>query len=52
MFRYQAVIMRERFDQNRNIVDFRRAQQIVAEGEKELFEKQHYQPKKCMFIAN
>ena len=39
--------MRARFDQHRNEKDPAKVAQLVADGERELFEKQHYQPKKC-----
>lgn len=47
MYRYQAVMMRARFDENRNERDFRKAQDLLSDGEKELFENQHTQPRKC-----
>lgn len=47
MYRYQAVLMRARFDLNRNERDFRKAQDLLSGGEQELFEKQHTQPRKC-----
>lgn len=37
--------MRDRFEKNRNIKDYREADRVVAEGEEELFMKQHPQPK-------
>lgn len=45
-YRYQAVLMRDRFDKNRQVKDFRTAEQLLAEGEEELFLKQHWQPRK------
>ncbi|XP_049790413.1 NADH dehydrogenase [ubiquinone] 1 beta subcomplex subunit 9 [Schistocerca nitens] len=45
-FRYQAVLLRHRFDENRNVKDMREARVLLEEGERELFMKQHYQPKK------
>lgn len=39
--------MRQRFEENRNIVDERKALKMVEDGEKELFENQHYQPRLC-----
>lgn len=45
-YRYQAVLMRDRFDQNRNIKDFREVMKVMEAGENELFMKQHPQPKK------
>merc|ERR1712212_86784 len=46
MYRYQAVLMRDRFDKNRDVKDLRVAQQLLEEGEKELFNYMHYQPRK------
>merc|ERR1712243_380731 len=46
MYRYQAVLMRDRFDKNKDIKDLRVAQELLEEGEKELFNYQHYQPRK------
>lgn len=43
--------MRDRFDQNRNITDPNLAVKLVEEGERELFETQHFQPKKCKFTC-
>lgn len=39
--------MRARFDDCKTITDQSKARQLVADGERELFNKQHYQPKKC-----
>lgn len=39
--------MRSRFDQNKDLNDIRKARELLVSGERELFEKQHYQPKKC-----
>lgn len=38
--------MRARFDENRNIKDAREVQTIIEEGEREIFMKQHPQPRK------
>ncbi|XP_066954142.1 NADH dehydrogenase [ubiquinone] 1 beta subcomplex subunit 9 [Macrobrachium rosenbergii] len=46
MYRYRAVLLRARFDENRDVKDLRVAQQLLEEGEKELFSLIHYQPKK------
>lgn len=46
IFRYHAVLLRDRFDKNRT-VPIGQAKELVVAGEKELFSKQHYQPKKC-----
>lgn len=46
-FRYHAVLMRERFDKNKEIKDMRIAHKLVEAGEHELFMKQHPQPIIC-----
>lgn len=46
-FRYRAVLMRDRFDKTRSVIDERRALKLVEDGEQELFENQHYQPRQC-----
>ncbi|XP_045455681.1 NADH dehydrogenase [ubiquinone] 1 beta subcomplex subunit 9 [Melitaea cinxia] len=46
VYRYQAVLMRDRFDKNAKITDMRVAVQLLKEGEEELFLKQHPMPKK------
>lgn len=38
--------MRDRFDQNKN-KDMAQARELLMAGERELFEKQHFQPRKC-----
>ncbi|OXA47054.1 NADH dehydrogenase [ubiquinone] 1 beta subcomplex subunit 9 [Folsomia candida] len=45
-FRYNAVLMRQRFEENRNILDMRKAKELIALGQEELFLSQHYQPLK------
>ncbi|KAK2585190.1 hypothetical protein KPH14_009899 [Odynerus spinipes] len=45
-FRYQAVKLRKRFDENAHIADLRLSKHLLIKGEEELFEKQHYQPHK------
>ncbi|XP_005094565.1 NADH dehydrogenase [ubiquinone] 1 beta subcomplex subunit 9 [Aplysia californica] len=45
-FRYQAVLMRARFDENKNEVDFRKAKKLLLDGQRELFLKSHPQPVK------
>ena len=45
-FRYEAVLLRQRFEENHNIRDMRVAKQLLEDGEQELLMKQHYQPKK------
>ncbi|GAV05240.1 hypothetical protein RvY_15403 [Ramazzottius varieornatus] len=39
--RYQAVMMRHRFDQNKDIKDMRIAVKLLRDGEEELFMNQH-----------
>ncbi|EFN61439.1 NADH dehydrogenase [ubiquinone] 1 beta subcomplex subunit 9 [Camponotus floridanus] len=43
-YRIQAILMRERFDKNKDIKDMRYATYLLQEGEKELFSNQHYHP--------
>jgi len=43
--RFEAVMLRARFDENKD-VDIRLAKKLLSEGEKELFESLHPQPKK------
>ncbi|XP_078042672.1 NADH dehydrogenase (ubiquinone) B22 subunit [Augochlora pura] len=45
-FRYQATLVRQRFEENRNIKDARLAKKLLLEGEEELFRNPNYQPKK------
>ncbi|KAF4526746.1 hypothetical protein B566_EDAN015093 [Ephemera danica] len=45
-YRYRAVLLRQRFEVSRNETDIRRAKELLLAGEQELWEKQHYQPKK------
>ena len=44
---YQAALMRERFDKNKDVADVRVAQKLLKDGEEELFWKAHEQPRKC-----
>ncbi|XP_023952942.2 NADH dehydrogenase [ubiquinone] 1 beta subcomplex subunit 9 [Bicyclus anynana] len=46
VYRYQAVLLRERFDKNAKMTDMIKAAQLLKEGEEELFLKQHPIPKK------
>ena len=46
-WRYEATIMRDRFEQNRNIDDLRIARQKYLEGVRELRENAHLLPFKC-----
>ncbi|XP_065338443.1 NADH dehydrogenase [ubiquinone] 1 beta subcomplex subunit 9 [Cloeon dipterum] len=45
-FRYHAVLLRARFDENKNITDLRRAKELWIAGEEELAKCEHYQPLK------
>ena len=49
-FRYQAILLRARFDQNKNEIDMRKAKKLLMDGEKELLLKQHCSPLKCKLI--
>lgn len=42
-FRYQAVLLRDRFDQTANITDMHKAKKLLLDGEAELWEKSHFQ---------
>ncbi|CAD7086004.1 unnamed protein product [Hermetia illucens] len=46
IFRYRAVLLRQRFEENKNVNDPVKANELLLAGEKELFETQHFQPKK------
>ncbi|XP_050306515.1 NADH dehydrogenase [ubiquinone] 1 beta subcomplex subunit 9 [Anthonomus grandis grandis] len=46
VFRYQAVLMRARFDENKDIKDMIAAKDLIEKGEQELFDKQHWHPRK------
>jgi len=46
VYRFQAIHLRQRFEENRDILDMRKAKELVALGEEELFQHQHYQPMK------
>ncbi|EZA52290.1 hypothetical protein DMN91_007050 [Ooceraea biroi] len=43
-FRIEAVLMRERFDKNKNIKDLRQAKALLLEGEEEYFNRSHPVP--------
>jgi hypothetical protein len=47
VFRYQAVLLRARFDENAKITDMSKAAELLKQGEEELFLTQHPIPKKC-----
>ena len=44
---YQAALMRQRFEETRNVTDVRVAQQMLKDGEEELFQKSDDNPIKC-----
>ncbi|KAF5275092.1 hypothetical protein FQA39_LY07029 [Lamprigera yunnana] len=45
VFRYQAVLMRQRFEANRCIADLSIAKSLIEAAEEELFQNTHYNPK-------
>ncbi|XP_006621051.1 NADH dehydrogenase [ubiquinone] 1 beta subcomplex subunit 9 [Apis dorsata] len=45
-YRYEAVLLRQRFEKNRHIPDARIAKKLLLEGEEELFKKCHWDPYK------
>ncbi|XP_044727205.1 NADH dehydrogenase [ubiquinone] 1 beta subcomplex subunit 9 [Chrysoperla carnea] len=44
-YRFQAVLLRDRFDKNKSEKDLVKATQLLKEGEAELFKYIHYQPR-------
>ena len=46
-YMYQAALMRQRFEETRNVTDVRVAQQMLKDGEEELFQKSDDNPIKC-----
>ncbi|KAL0100305.1 hypothetical protein PUN28_019577 [Cardiocondyla obscurior] len=42
--RFEAALLRERFDKNKDMKDMIYAKHLLQEGQKELFSKVHYQP--------
>ncbi|CAH1780491.1 unnamed protein product [Owenia fusiformis] len=44
LYRYHQVVMRARFDENKDVVDMVKAKQLLEEGEAELWERKHPQP--------
>ncbi|CAG9792745.1 unnamed protein product [Diatraea saccharalis] len=46
VYRYQAVLMRARFDKNAKETDMRKAVELLRQGEEELFSQIHPLPKK------
>lgn len=47
--RYQKVLMRARFDAYKEEKDPRKAQLMLADGCKELWQKKHFKPARCTF---
>jgi len=47
IYRFNAVLLRQRFEENRNVLDMRQAKELLELGEEELLRNQHYQPMKC-----
>jgi NADH dehydrogenase (ubiquinone) 1 beta subcomplex subunit 9 len=48
-FRYKAVLLRARFDENKDIKDMRKAKILYLEGEEELWMGQHWKPIKFSY---
>lgn len=46
VYRYHAVLMRQRFEDQRCIQDMRIAKEMLMNGEEELFQNQHWHPRK------
>merc|ERR1712002_51332 len=46
VFRYEATLLRARFEKNKHIQDMRESTALLNDGEEELFQYAHYQPKK------
>jgi hypothetical protein len=51
-WRFRATILRDRFDKNKNVQDLQKAQQLLAEGQAELYSRLHPNPLQCNFIYN
>ncbi|XP_035223398.1 NADH dehydrogenase [ubiquinone] 1 beta subcomplex subunit 9-like [Stegodyphus dumicola] len=47
LYRYHARLIRARFDEHKDEKDLRKAKQLLEDGEKELWDNLHYQPRKC-----
>ncbi|GAB6026737.1 hypothetical protein CHUAL_013243 [Chamberlinius hualienensis] len=47
--RYHAVLLRARFEAHRDEKDMRKAKQLLYDGEEELFQNMHPQPKKFAY---
>ena len=50
MYRYNAVLLRERFDQNKGVTDMRIAKKLLEDGEQELWDKHH--PQRIRFATD
>ncbi|GIY73723.1 NADH dehydrogenase 1 beta subcomplex subunit 9 [Caerostris darwini] len=49
LYRYHAVLLRARFDKHKDEKDLRKAKMLLEEGEKELYDNLHYQPRKFSY---
>ncbi|KAF5301142.1 hypothetical protein FQR65_LT08972 [Abscondita terminalis] len=49
IYRYKAVLMRQQFEENRCVMDQRVAKKLLEMGEEELFQKNHWAPRKFLF---
>ncbi|XP_031838079.1 NADH dehydrogenase (ubiquinone) B22 subunit [Nomia melanderi] len=45
-FRYEATLLRQRFEQNRHIKDARVAKKLLLDAESEILRKRHYTPRR------
>lgn len=43
-------MLRQRFEEHRNEIDQRKSESFLEEGEKELFLRQHWQPRQCKLL--
>ncbi|KFM67398.1 NADH dehydrogenase [ubiquinone] 1 beta subcomplex subunit 9, partial [Stegodyphus mimosarum] len=49
LYRYHARLIRARFDEHKDEKDLRKAKQLLEDGERELWENLHYQPRKFSY---
>ena len=49
-WRYEAILLRQRFEANRGIKDLRVAKLLLEQGEQELWLGQHPKPVKCKYL--
>ena len=49
-WRYRAVLIRDRFDRNRDVKDLLKAQELYLQGEAEYLAKKHPLPLQCNLI--